>query len=141
MTGRTRTTAVLLLGVAVGGVSACVAVEPGVGAVRGELPHGAVEPRIAQLPARETLEAAAPPRRTPAPRPAVAGTVPPSSEPPRRRAAVRPPAPTAPSAPPVPAPPTVLPDTGAGLCALGKRYGGWAPAGPESRLCEETYGH
>lgn len=34
----------------------------------------------------------------------------------------------------------VLPDLNAGPCALGKRYGGWEPDGPQSRICEETYG-
>ncbi|MFC8076900.1 hypothetical protein ACFUN8_15365 [Streptomyces sp. NPDC057307] len=148
MTRRTRTTALLLLGVAVGGASACVAVEPeagaapDVGAVRAEAPTpGAVEPQIVQPSAREVLEAAAPPRRTLPARPAVTDSVQPSPEPPRRRTAVRPPAPPAPSARPVPAAPTTaLPDLDAGLCALGTRYGGWAPGSPESRLCERTYG-
>ncbi|MFF5090598.1 hypothetical protein [Streptomyces niveus] len=149
MTRRRRTTAVVLLGVAVGGVSACVAVEPpagsgagpGAGAVRGAPARAEVAPRITQPPAREVLEAASPPRRTPAPRrpgPAGADTVaPPPPEPPGRRTAVRPPAPPA---PPVPAAPTAPPDLGAGLCALGTEYGGWAPGSPESRICEKTYG-
>ncbi|MEV8285246.1 hypothetical protein [Streptomyces niveus] len=152
MTRRRRTTAVVLLGVAVGGVSACVAVEPpagsgagpGAGAVRGAPARAEVAPPITQPPAREVLEAASPPRRTPAPRrpgPAGADTVgPPPPEPPGRRTAVRPPASPAPPAPPVPAPPTALPDLGAGLCALGTEYGGWAPGSPESRICEKTYG-
>ncbi|MFD7515662.1 hypothetical protein ACFV85_12810 [Streptomyces niveus] len=145
MTRRRRTTAVVLLGVAVGGVSACVAVEPpagsgagpGVGAVRGAPARAEVAPPITQPPAREVLEAASPPRRTPAPRrpgPAGADTVGPPPEPPGRRTAVRPPA------SPVPAAPTALPDLGAGLCALGTEYGGWAPGSPESRICEDTYG-
>ncbi|MFE9292841.1 hypothetical protein [Streptomyces niveus] len=62
---------------------------------------------------------------------------PPPPEPPGRRTAVRPPAPPA---PPVPAAPTAPPDLGAGLCALGTEYGGWAPGSPESRICEKTYG-
>ncbi|MFE3592490.1 hypothetical protein ACFXOY_33845 [Streptomyces niveus] len=149
MTRRRRTTAVVLLGVAVGGVSACVAVEPpagsgarpGAGAVRGAPARAEVAPRITQPPAREVLEAASPSRRTPSPREASpAGTDavgPPPPEPPGRREAVRPPAPPA---PPVPAAPTALPDLGAGLCALGTEYGGWAPGSPESRICEKTYG-
>ncbi|MGW6306977.1 hypothetical protein [Streptomyces niveus] len=147
MTRRRRTTAVVLLGVAVGGVSACVAVEPpmgsgaGPGAVRGAPARAEVAPPITQPPAREVLEAASPARRTPAPRePGLAGTdtvEPPPPESPGRRTAVRPPAPPA---PPVPAAPTALPDLGAGLCALGTEYGGWAPGSPESRICETTYG-
>ncbi|MFC9608269.1 hypothetical protein ACFTTN_33135 [Streptomyces niveus] len=143
MTRRTRTTAVLLLGVAVGGIPACVAVEPGAGAsagagtVRAAPPRSPAEPRIAQPPAREVLEAAAPPTRAPAKRRAVADAVPPP-EPAERP--VRPPAPR-PAPAPV-APPRVpdVPDTAAGLCALGGRYGGWAPDSPQSRLCEEMYG-
>ncbi|MFI6085484.1 hypothetical protein ACIBBB_31745 [Streptomyces sp. NPDC051217] len=143
MTRRTRTTAVLLLGVAVGGVSACVAVEPeagtGVGAVREAPPRRTVAPRIVQPPAREALEAAAPLARTPPPKlQATSAAVRPPPEPPRRRAAVQRSAPT--TARPAPAPPTALPDTGGELCALGERYGGWKPDSPESRLCEETYG-
>ncbi|MET9556528.1 hypothetical protein [Streptomyces sp. NPDC006645] len=144
----------VLFGVAVGGVSACVAVEPpvgsgsgasgsGVGAVRGAPARAAVAPRIVQPQAREVLEAASPPRRTPAPRPSrQAGTdaVRPPAESPRRVTAVRPPAPPEPAAPTVPAVPTALPDLGAGLCALGTGYGSWAPGGPESRICREVYG-
>ncbi|MGW4734606.1 hypothetical protein ACWEQC_36530, partial [Streptomyces shenzhenensis] len=33
---------------------------------------------------------------------------------------------------PAPVPPDV--------CALGRRYGGWHPDSPESRICEQTYG-
>lgn len=57
-------------------------------------------------------------------------------EPPRRRAPDQWPA--APSA--APAPPTALPDAAAQLCALGERYGGWAPDSPESHICDRTYG-
>ncbi|MEU0951369.1 hypothetical protein ABZ353_03175 [Streptomyces niveus] len=145
MTRRTRTTAVLLLGVAVGGIPACVAVEPGagagagagVGSVRAAPPRSPAEPRIAQPPAREVLEAAAPPTPAPAKRRAVADAVPPP-EPAERL--VRPHAPR--PAPALVAPPKVpdVPDTAAGLCALGGRYGGWAPDSPQSRLCEEMYG-
>ncbi|KOG08036.1 hypothetical protein ADK35_42515, partial [Streptomyces viridochromogenes] len=27
------------------------------------------------------------------------------------------------------------------VCALGKKYGGWQPGSPESKICEQTYGH
>ncbi|MEJ8668449.1 hypothetical protein WKI71_07455 [Streptomyces sp. MS1.AVA.1] len=27
------------------------------------------------------------------------------------------------------------------VCALGKQYGGWRADSPESRICEQTYGH
>ncbi|TXL88276.1 hypothetical protein [Streptomyces sp. IB2014 016-6] len=145
MTRRTRTTAVLLLGVAVGGIPACVAVEPGagtgagagVGTVRAAPPRGPVEPRIAQPPAREVLEAADPPARAPATPRAVAEAVPP---PPGRPEPVRPPAPR--PGPALVAPPKVpdLPDTGTELCALGGRYGGWAPDSPHRRVCEAMYG-
>ncbi|WP_308402673.1 hypothetical protein [Streptomyces sp. AC550_RSS872] len=28
----------------------------------------------------------------------------------------------------------------ADVCALGKKYGGWRPDSPESKICEQTYG-
>ncbi|MFD3486594.1 hypothetical protein [Streptomyces sp. NPDC058665] len=145
MKRRKRTTAVLLLGVAVGGISACVAVEPeagtgsgaGGGAVRDASPQGTAEPRIARPSAREALEAATPLARTPSPkRGAASESVQQPPEPPHRRAPDQRPA--APSA--APAPPTALPDAAAQLCALGERYGGWAPDSPESRICDRTYG-
>lgn len=137
----------LLLGVAVGGVSGCVAVEPGAGTgagpgagtVRAAPPRSPAEPRIAQPPAREVLEAAAPPARTPPERRAAAdAAVPPPRERPLRQPAPRPA--RAPVALPVPVVPPKPPDTGAGLCALGGRYGGWAPGSAESRVCEAIYG-
>ncbi|MFC7310558.1 hypothetical protein ACFQVC_40890 [Streptomyces monticola] len=44
------------------------------------------------------------------------------------------PAARAPKAPPAKAPP------GAGVCALGKQYGGWEPDSPQARICRENYG-
>ena len=26
------------------------------------------------------------------------------------------------------------------VCALGKKYGGWRPDSPESKICDQTYG-
>ncbi|MFE3250372.1 hypothetical protein [Streptomyces sp. NPDC059209] len=140
MRRRTRTTAALLLGVAVSGVPACVAVEPGAGAgtgagsVRAAPPRSPAGPPVAQPPAREVLEAAAPPTRIPPGRRAV----PPAREPGEQP--VRPPAPR--PAPAIVVPPKLpdVPEAGAGLCALGDRYGGWAPDSTESRVCRETYG-
>ncbi|MFJ8538033.1 hypothetical protein [Streptomyces sp. NPDC093591] len=34
-----------------------------------------------------------------------------------------------------------VPRGNADLCTLGKKYGGWRADSPESRICEQTYGH
>lgn len=141
----------LLLGVAaVGGVPACVAVAPGegpgTGSVRGAPARADPGPRITQPPAHAVLEATGPSRRP------VPGPVPPPSDPPRRPAAAPVPARPAPSAAPAPSVPRVpavlpglpalppLPEPGAGPCALGERYGDWAPDSAQSRLCDRVYG-
>lgn len=60
---------------------------------------------------------------------------------PRRTAAAPPPKQTRP-APHVEVPPAVSDafpkDTG--VCALGRRYGGWKPDSPEATICRDTYG-
>ncbi|MEN8654324.1 hypothetical protein ABCR94_27950 [Streptomyces sp. 21So2-11] len=157
---RTKTSALILVGVVVSAVSGCVAVQPRPAhAPPTEPPRLSqdVQPQIVQAPAREALDAVLPP--SPAPAPPGGGAV---REEPRRTAAVRPApapprqAPAAPAAPPKAAdrPPRILPSlpvpvpvpagavagTGADVCALGEGYGGWRPDSPETRICRETYG-
>ncbi|MEU3608425.1 hypothetical protein AB0E83_23720 [Streptomyces sp. NPDC035033] len=121
-----------------------------------------VEPQIAlQGPAREALEAAlpspapavAPPRgetrrttgraappRTAAPEPS------PTPVPVRERPSARPraevPRPVAPGVPgperPEGPPREVPPVTGADVCDLGERYGGWDPASVQAELCRDV---
>ncbi|MFD6416262.1 hypothetical protein [Streptomyces sp. NPDC060194] len=161
---RTRTTATLLMGLAVTAVSGCVGVNGPTDAaprVRPSEAAGAprpanadVPPRIVQAPALEALEMMPPtpppsdrPARQPVPaaaaerdRPAAAPTPAPDRPAPSAGAE----RPAARTAPPPPAPPRVpgaeeLRDLG-DVCALGRRYGGWQPGSPESRICADTYG-
>ncbi|MEV7288428.1 hypothetical protein AB0O01_28440 [Streptomyces sp. NPDC093252] len=161
---RTTTTATLLVTVAVSALTGCTTVHPPAAPapvatpVRPPVPEpdGSSGPQIVQAPAREALELIGPARphagrRTaPAARPAV--------PPPSTRAPV--PGPKTPRATPrprtpAPAPrpsrrPTALPDLADAIgkdvrrqtdvCALGRRYGGWDPDSPESRICEQTNG-
>ncbi|WP_434587903.1 hypothetical protein [Streptomyces sp. A5-4] len=154
---RTKTSALILMGVVVSAVSGCVAVQPRPAHTPPtELPRLSrdVQPQVVQAPAREALDAALPPSPTPpgggaeheAPRRAVVAR--PAPAPPRQ-------APTGPAAPPRAAdrPPRVLPalpvpvptgaaaGLGTGVCALGEGYGGWRPGSPQARICRETYGH
>ncbi|WP_097870447.1 hypothetical protein [Streptomyces sp. rh34] len=154
---RTRTTASLLIGLAVTAVSGCVAVEPRAlpsphpGATG---PAQDVAPQIVQPPAREALEAVPDPSPSAAPTsspvPPAAGSPsdsrhtgpagasrprdhadPPGSREPRR----------VPGVPSVPVPAlSRTPGGGADVCALGRGYGGWPAGSPESRICSETYG-
>ncbi|MGW2280366.1 hypothetical protein [Streptomyces sp. NPDC001770] len=147
---RTRMTVAALVGVAVATVSGCVTVNPGgpgtppppppsSGSVRG------VEPQIGQPPAREALDAV-PDASPSAPAPADAAPAPVS------RPHVPPPGGAPPAAHPPPRPPVRLPTltvsglprvpaSGKGVCALGRGYGGWSAGSPQSRICDQTYGH
>ncbi|MET9518098.1 hypothetical protein [Streptomyces sp. NPDC002994] len=165
---RTRTTAKILLGVAVSAASAtvtgCVAVEPGPPPAPVPAADAAplsrdqdVQPQIIQAPAREVLDAALPRSKRAAPRGEPRETPevrrPAAPAPPRRPAAVPAPAPARP-APAAPAPPRtavpvprVLPSlpapaagAGADVCALGEGYGGWQHDSAQARICRETYG-
>ncbi|GGT42126.1 hypothetical protein [Streptomyces purpureus] len=157
---RTRTTARVLVGVAVAAVSGCVSVAPPTG---GPAPLSQarpaaqdVAPQIVEGPAKEALEAALPDRDSPR-----AADGPPGGEATPSRAAPEPePAPATPSVrtprdeqrrPHLPEMPDLPPDVrlpdaarlpagGAGLCPLGKKYGGWQPHSPQARICEDTYG-
>ncbi|MFE9705047.1 hypothetical protein [Streptomyces sp. NPDC005930] len=164
---RTTTTATLLLTVTVSALTGCTTVGgPAVDAPSGTgarssapRPDGPAEPRVVQAPAREALEmigpsptaerAAGAPRRSKPPTASTAPHDPPAAGAPGRRP-VRPAPPEHTRAPDTTRPrfrPRVpdLPGAGsggkAGVCSLGKQYGGWRPDSPESRICEQAYGH
>ncbi|MFE6715459.1 hypothetical protein [Streptomyces sp. NPDC057695] len=163
----TRTTAKILVGAALAALTGCVSVDaapptPPAPAPAAETlgPGRDPAPQLLEGPALEALEAA-----LTAPPPPVAPrsshpTVPapsPSPEAHRREAAPTGASTTRPREPErgQPAdtrpPLSALPSAAAGLparppllradvCALGERYGGWAPGGEPSLLCHGTYG-
>ncbi|MFD6424018.1 hypothetical protein [Streptomyces sp. NPDC060198] len=145
---RTRMTVAVLVGVAVATVSGCVTVNPGGPGAPPPAPNRPVqevEPQIGQPPAREALDAlpeASPSASAPAyPDPAPAsgphveppGGAPPAAYPPRR--------------PPVTLPTLTVsglprvPASGKGVCALGRGIGGWSATSPQSKICDQAYGH
>ncbi|MFF0289988.1 hypothetical protein [Streptomyces sp. NPDC005262] len=149
---RTRIAVQLLVGVAVTAVSGCVSVEPQPGLAPRPQTSRTVQdlaPQIVRPPVRDTLEA------LPDPKPSEAASGPATGVPPetRRGAARAPrqrqhPGVTGPWSAHVPrAVPTQVPDlpsspaTGTDVCALGRGYGGWPAGSPQSRICEDTYGH
>ncbi|WP_327366116.1 hypothetical protein [Streptomyces sp. NBC_01217] len=148
---RTSTTVKLLVGVAVTTLSGCVSVAGQADAPSrpaAERPAQDLAPQIGRPPVHDSLEAvparepsasasarvsgAPPDTRRPAPRPPRQHTYPGTAQ---HRPRQAPPAVTAP-APPLPAP-----VTGKDVCALGRGYGKWPAGSPQSRICEETYGH
>ncbi|MEV5879547.1 hypothetical protein AB0L75_36085 [Streptomyces sp. NPDC052101] len=156
---RTTTTAALLATVAVSVLAGCVTVQhPAAPAPPRDTapslptvprPDGSAEPRVVQAPAREALEMTGPSRQPTHPAPAAPQH--PTEAPPVPH---RPPAaPAALPAPPRPrerprrphTDPPPLPNPAApeapGVCALGRQYGGWRAGSPESRICDQTYGH
>lgn len=146
---RTSITVKLLVGVAVTAVTGCVSVEPRPGiAPRPETsrPVQDLAPQIVGPPVRDTLETvpdSKPSRKTPdRPPKAPSDTRRTAPRPPQQREHVGVPRPR--HAPPavvrVPKPPAA-PVTGTNVCALGRDYGGWSAGSPESRICEDTYGH
>ncbi|MEV4945802.1 hypothetical protein [Streptomyces sp. NPDC053755] len=151
----TRTTAKVLVGVAVAVLSGCVSVvtpppasEPprdsGMPA-QDVAPQTVQGPQIVEGPAREALEAALPAPGPPGPRTTDAAAAGPRkrpggssrgqddgrpSSPPRQkrdRQAAEPPAP--------PEPPRSREE----VCDLGERFGGWRPGSDEARACRGTY--
>ncbi|MYZ34542.1 hypothetical protein [Streptomyces sp. MnatMP-M17] len=159
---RTRSAAMVLMGLAVTAVSGCVSVEgrpaplsvPRPGASSGAPGAGGAQPQIVQAPAKEALEAIIP-TRSPEPAPL-------SSPEPRRSASERTGAPERASGPerprsgPAPTPvrkehrrerperqrspePVEAPATVADLCALGESYGRWPADSPQARICARTY--
>ncbi|MFD8726966.1 MULTISPECIES: hypothetical protein [unclassified Streptomyces] len=155
---RTRFTTKLLVGVAVTAVSGCVTVDPQAGLPQPPAAESGraaqdVFPQVVQPPGREALETIVEPSPSPG-RPASPAPLPPSEA---RRAGPPPaPRPSERAAPPqrrtpprqVPVVPSgvlpALPQVRGGslhdVCALGRGYGGWPPAGREARICEKTYG-
>ncbi|MCX5395556.1 hypothetical protein [Streptomyces sp. NBC_00102] len=145
---RTRMTMAVLVGVAVATVSGCVTVNPGgpgspPAASRG--PVQEVEPQIGQPPAREALDA------LPVASPSASGRAYPAPAP-VPRPDVPPPGAAPPAAHPPPRPPAALPTlsvsglprvttSGKGVCALGRGIGGWSAGSPQSRICDQAYGH
>ncbi|MFF4213434.1 hypothetical protein ACFYZE_29625 [Streptomyces sp. NPDC001796] len=143
---RTTTTATLLVSVAVSALAGCVTVQrppnpgppPASSRPSSPRPDGSGEPRVVQAPAREALEMVGPSPR-PSPPPATPDRA--VRPEPHRTAAAPPPKQTRP-APQVEVPPAISDafpkDTG--VCALGRRYGGWKPDSPEATICRDTYG-
>ncbi|MGW6737239.1 hypothetical protein [Streptomyces sp. NPDC055013] len=164
---RTTTTATLLVTMAVSALSGCTTVErpPASDAPTAPAqpsaprPSGDRDPEIVQAPAREALAFIGPSRR-PTPTSSAAHSASPGSPPaahtppaPRSHPHPRPehqeprrPAPEVPKVPPVKIPDVrdstrqAVPKN-TNVCALGKQYGGWRADSPESRICEQTYGH
>ncbi|MFB6818203.1 hypothetical protein ACFCV8_27035 [Streptomyces sp. NPDC056347] len=154
---RTRITVSLLVGMAAATMSGCVSVAPGPDAP--PLPHASgpaqeLSPQIVLPPVHDTLEALPLPEPS-TPRPssaashrAATGAPPgtrrphtpwqqwhPATTRPQPRPHAVPPAVTVPV--PVPRPPA----SGTGICALGRGYGHWPAGSPQSRICDDTYGH
>ncbi|MFF9352280.1 hypothetical protein [Streptomyces sp. NPDC014734] len=146
---RTRTTVKLLVGVAVTALSGCVSVTPQQGVPPrpgNSRPAQDLTPQTARPPVHDSLAAVE------GTEPSAAASAPaPGASPDTRRVAPRPPrrprhpAPTRPrQAPPVvsvPAPRLPAPVTGKGVCAMGRGYGHWPAGSPQSRICDDTYGH
>ncbi|MFB7918768.1 hypothetical protein [Streptomyces sp. NPDC056061] len=142
---RTRTTVKLLVCVAVTALSGCVSVTPQQGVPPrpgNSRPAQDLTPQTARPPVHDSLGAEVSAEASePAPAPSAEA----------RRAAPRPPrqrkqpAPARPrQAPPVvsvPVPRRPAPVTGKGVCALGRGYGHWPAGSPQSRICDDTYGH
>ncbi|WP_079056294.1 hypothetical protein [Streptomyces caeruleatus] len=129
-------------------------------------PSGSMEPEVVQAPAREALTLI---ETSPRPTPTTSAARPtsptaPTPTPPAPRAHPHPrpehreprhPGPERPERPRVEVPdvsesvrkgvPGNPGSTGnpgqADVCSLGKKYGGWRPDSPESKICEQTYGH
>ncbi|MEV5384858.1 hypothetical protein [Streptomyces sp. NPDC052721] len=147
----TRTTAALLVTVAVSALSGCVTVRQAT--PTGSPPHsapsrpavprpdGSTDPRMVQAPAREALEMAGPSRRPEHPGPPARHRAPVAPEVTHRPPAPpRPPLPASSRRPHTPVPPPAVPGS-PDVCALGKAYGGWQKDSPQTRICEQAYGH
>jgi len=146
------TTVKVLVGVAVTTLSGCVSVTPqqGVPPRPGHTsPSPDLAPQIARPPVHDSLvvEPGAGPSASsssPAPGPSPAAR---HAAPPEPRRPWQPPAAKHPRTRPVPpvasVPVPVLPApvTGRGVCSLGRGYGHWPAGSPQSRICDETYGH
>ncbi|MFE2600479.1 hypothetical protein ACFXCZ_28960 [Streptomyces sp. NPDC059396] len=164
---RTRSAAMVLMGMVVTAVSGCVSVEPRPasvsvpwpGASSGAPGAGGARPQIVQAPAREALEAIVPdrspepaPLSSPEPRPPAGADPTADAAPeqaPRTDRTRSGPAPVLPprerpreqperKRSPVPHADAPAPAL-ADVCALGETYGRWAPDSPQARICARTY--
>ncbi|MGW2088252.1 hypothetical protein [Streptomyces sp. NPDC001880] len=165
---RTRITVSLLVGMAVTTLSGCVSVEqradvpprPRTSGPAQDLTPQAVLPPVhdslgaVPTPEPSAPEPSAPEPSAPASRPA--NTAPPDTRRPanaappdtrraprqqRRPSVTRPRPHRAPPAVTAPAPAPPAPVSGTGVCALGRGYGHWPAGSPQSRICDDTYGH
>ncbi|WP_189547348.1 hypothetical protein [Streptomyces gelaticus] len=149
---RTRITVSLLVGMAVTTLSGCVSVEPRADVPSRPRASGPVQdltPQVVLPPVHDSLDA------VPDPEPSASASRPAHGAPPpdTRRAAPRAPRqqwrpgvarPRPHRAPPAvtaPAPGPPAPVAGTDVCALGRGYGHWPAGSPQSRICDDTYGH
>lgn len=139
------------MGVAVTALSGCVSVQPQPDVPprpRASGPAQDLAPQIVLPPVHDSLEA------VPSPRPSASAPRPAHVEPPdtrrpapraprqqRRPAATRPRPHGVPPAAGVPGPALPAPVAGTDVCALGRGYGRWPAGSPQSRICDDTYGH
>ncbi|MFF3305847.1 hypothetical protein [Streptomyces sp. NPDC002952] len=149
---RTTTTATLLVTVAVSALTGCMTVPrspapgPPPSLPVAPRPDGSAEPRVVQAPAREALERVGPSRRPsptpPAPHRTTAPPAPvgPSPAPPRPRHENLPPKRQRPEARAAVPPAPRGGGKNADVCALGRKYGGWAPDSPQAVICKGAYG-
>ncbi|MFD5193350.1 hypothetical protein ACFWMU_35505 [Streptomyces sp. NPDC058357] len=154
---RTRITVSLLVGMAVTTLSGCVSVQPRADVPprpRTSGPTQDLSPQIVLPPVHDSLGAVPTPEpsasashRTDGAPPDTRRSVPRAPRQQQQRQQQRYPAATRPRphhAPPavtvpVPAPPP--PVAGTDICALGRGYGHWPAGSPQSRICDDTYGH
>lgn len=155
------TTAALLVTVTASALAGCTTVQrpvapgpppsPSPSRTTAPRPDGSAGPRPVQAPADEALERTGP--RAPSaddPDAPVRPSHPPAPPAARAPAPRRPPAAPHPRQPrqprtehraaPPPAAPNPPPDN-AGICDLGRSYGGWPADSPQSKICDNTYGH
>jgi hypothetical protein len=139
------------MGVAVTALSGCVSVQPQADVPplpRASGPAQDLTPQIVLPPVHDSLGA------VPTPAPSASASRPAHSAPPDARRPVpraprqqwRPAAPRprphgARPAATVPAPALPAPVAGTDVCALGRGYGHWPAGSPQSRICDDTYGH
>ncbi|MCX4849453.1 hypothetical protein [Streptomyces sp. NBC_00893] len=148
---RTRITVNLLMGVAVTALSGCVSVQPQPDVPprpRASGPAQDLTPQIVLPPVHDSLGAVPPPtpsasasRHAQAAPPDTRRTVPRAPRRQWRPAAPRPRPHGTPPAATVPAPALPAPVAGSDVCALGRGYGRWPAGSPQSRICDDTYGH
>lgn len=149
----TRTTAKILVGVAVAALSGCVSIEAPAPAPAPAPPREVsrptqdagvdVAPQIVEGPAREALEAALPPPPPPSP-PTTGGQHKEKGGPGAQKAKQRPssgPRKKSRASDAKPPEPPRPPRSRGDVCALGEQYGGWHPGSDQAKICRGTYGN